>query len=247
MEPECVEGPVRRAYRARALERCLRPGRFILNYKKLPYRTVWIEFPDIEPISHELGVAPTSKWPDGSGKYTVPLIFDPNTRTAVAESIVIARYIDDTYPDTPRVIPEGTAALQKCVAEFVWRTINLPLARNSRMEQLKFNPASVEYVQGVFRRRWGKKPEDLYSEDNWVEIEQGFDALAGFLDFNGVGKEGSFAGEKLCFADFEVAGHLQWIRTVSGENSEEWRRVCSWNGGRWRRFLDQFEPYMAVD
>lgn len=38
-------------------------ARFILNYKRLPYQTVWLSFPDIEAELQKLGVAPTtSPW-----------------------------------------------------------------------------------------------------------------------------------------------------------------------------------------
>ena len=58
-------------------------------------------------------MGPTGTWPDGSPMYTLPAIHDPSTGTSVADSTAIARYLDATYPDTPRVIPEGTEAFRE--------------------------------------------------------------------------------------------------------------------------------------
>lgn len=55
-----------------------------LNYKKLPYRTEWVEYPDIAPKFKELGIAPNTrdpkfeyscpaaKFPDGAYVRTLP-------------------------------------------------------------------------------------------------------------------------------------------------------------------------------
>lgn len=99
--------------------------RFTLNYKRLPYKTVFVEFPEIARVSQEIGARSTGTWPDGSPKYTVPAIYDPSTKTTVAESITIARYLDETYPDTPRVIPEGTEAFHAAI-EVAIRTVIHP-------------------------------------------------------------------------------------------------------------------------
>ncbi|TFY51247.1 hypothetical protein EVJ58_g10668, partial [Rhodofomes roseus] len=74
--------------------------RFALNYKGIPYRTQWVEYPDIAPLLTSLGVSPNtpSTW---TFPYTLPAIYDPRTRTVLMDSIKIARYLDETYPDTP--------------------------------------------------------------------------------------------------------------------------------------------------
>ena len=91
-------------------------NRLTLNYKGLPFKTVWVEYPDIARVSKEVGFKPSGTWPDGSPMYTLLAIFDPNTSTALADSDAITRYLDATYPDTPRVIPEGTEAFHAATA-----------------------------------------------------------------------------------------------------------------------------------
>jgi hypothetical protein len=53
--------------------------RYSLNYKGIPYKTVWLEYEEIEPFSKRLGALPTSNKPDGRPHYTLPMIHDPAT------------------------------------------------------------------------------------------------------------------------------------------------------------------------
>ena len=87
--------------------------RAVFNYKGIPYRTEWVEVPDIEPLSKKLGINPTGQKKDGSPFYTLPAIYDPATGTAIADSFAIAEYLENTYPETPSVFPKESAALQK--------------------------------------------------------------------------------------------------------------------------------------
>ncbi|KAF8994491.1 hypothetical protein BDQ17DRAFT_1401424 [Cyathus striatus] len=85
--------------------------RYVLNYKQLPYKTQWIEYPDIELFCKNKGIAPTGTKTDGSPFYTLPAIHDDTTGVFLADSIPIAQYLDETYPYTPVVIPIGTEVL----------------------------------------------------------------------------------------------------------------------------------------
>jgi hypothetical protein len=41
------------------------PVRYALNYKKLPYKTVWLEIHEIEPFAKKLGAKATKVKPNG--------------------------------------------------------------------------------------------------------------------------------------------------------------------------------------
>jgi len=84
---------------------------YTLNLKGIPYKTEWVEYPDIEPICKKLGIAPTYKNADGSDRYTIPAIHDPSTGVYISDSVLIAEYLDKTYPYTPQVFPHHTHAL----------------------------------------------------------------------------------------------------------------------------------------
>jgi glutathione S-transferase len=82
-----------------------------LNYKRISYRTVWVDYPDIKAVSLEIGAQPTSYNAAGEGHYTLPAIRDPNSGEVVANSMDIAMWLDKKFPERP-VLPAGTAALQ---------------------------------------------------------------------------------------------------------------------------------------
>ncbi|KAL8917301.1 MAG: hypothetical protein Q9208_008022 [Pyrenodesmia sp. 3 TL-2023] len=74
--------------------------RLVLNYKALPYRTHWLEFPDIAPClkSHDIP-------PNAQGiAYTVPTIHFPSSRNHpkdeyIMESRAIAIALETAYPE----------------------------------------------------------------------------------------------------------------------------------------------------
>ena len=47
----------------------LSPVRYALNYKKLPYKTVWIEFHEIGPVAKKVGAKPTRIKPNGWARF----------------------------------------------------------------------------------------------------------------------------------------------------------------------------------
>jgi len=92
--------------------------RYVLNFKGIPYKTIWLEITDIEPAMRRIGAPPTGTKPDGSPLYTVPVIVDHSRRSpsggpiVVSESFLIAEYLDEAYPSPGPLFPEGTKALQ---------------------------------------------------------------------------------------------------------------------------------------
>ena len=66
--------------------------------KGIPYRTVWVDCTDIEALCKKLGVSPTTTRPSGDPCYTLPTIYDPNTKRAVTDSAAIVRYLESAYP-----------------------------------------------------------------------------------------------------------------------------------------------------
>ena len=158
--------------------------RYTLNFKGIPYKTEWVEYPDIEPLCKKLGISPTYKKADGSDHYTLPAIYDPSTGTYIADSIRIAEYLEKTYPDTPQVFPHNTIALQ---AHFT-------LAFGSNLSTLwnfiipatytKLNPRSQEYFRRTREKSFGKAMEDITpngrsSETNWERLTRGMRRMAG--------------------------------------------------------------------
>ncbi|KAI9456326.1 hypothetical protein HD554DRAFT_2145587 [Boletus coccyginus] len=94
---------------------CITPGRpwspntmktrYCLVYKRLPFTTVWVELPDIAGLLQSKGIT--------HPPYTLPAIEDPNTGAFTMDSLAIAAYLDETYPETPSVLsPAARAGLE---------------------------------------------------------------------------------------------------------------------------------------
>ncbi|KAI0712271.1 hypothetical protein C8Q76DRAFT_797142 [Earliella scabrosa] len=232
-------------------------ARYCLNVKGIPSTTVWVEFPDIAPLCKRINAPPTGTWgPDGSPMYTLPVIYDPNTDTVVAESTVIARYLDKTYPDTLTVIPKETAALDAAFYRALWSTIPI-MDILSIMVPAAFvvlNPASAPYFRETRERFMGAKIEEIApigSEKrakHWEAVKKGFHEVARWLSADGSEGRRFFLGaDTVCYADIRVAAILVWIRETLGEGSDEWKDVLSWDGGRWAALMDEMRRYELVD
>ena len=221
-----------------------------MDYKRLPYKTVFVEFSEIARVSQEIGAKPTGTWPDGSPKYTVPAIYDPSTKTAVSDSVAIARYLDATYPDTPRVIPEGTEAFQETVLVALRTVVGShsgPLVMTLVPPLL--SPDSAAYYsaknQGLLGESLMKELSVVGSaarEERWVALESALGKVVQWLEVDGKQRK-FFMGDTPCFADFIIGAGLEAMKTVLGEDGHEWQRVAQWHGGRWARLVAALERF----
>ncbi|KAF9820738.1 hypothetical protein IEO21_01181 [Rhodonia placenta] len=226
--------------------------RYTLNYKGLPYKTIWVEYPDIAQVCKEIGATPTSTKEDGSPYFTLPAIYDPSTNTALSESARIARYLDKTYPGTPVLIPPETdafhAAFQEALQRLVLQNIS-PLMLPPTCLQL--NPPSHVYFRETRERMYGKKLEEFtpvgpIRDEHWQKVQDGYSRMSSWLTADGKDKL-FFMGDKICYADISIAGWTVWMKLVLGPDSAEWAAIKAWDGGRWSRFMEHFEKYEFVD
>jgi len=218
-----------------------------LNIKGLPYRTVWVEYPDIEPLCKKIGAAPTHSV---AAPYTLPVIHDPAHNAVVSDSIEIARYLDRTYPDTIPLLPNGSRALQEAFQIAHTKTameasylIMLPLSC------VKLNPVSEAYFRKSREGRFGMKmeqfsPQGPTRDEHWKNLKEQYRILAGWLVKN---EKGPFMmGEQISYADITIAGPLIWMKTVFGVESAEWKDVLTWQNGRWASYMKEFERYEQI-
>ncbi|KJA20281.1 hypothetical protein HYPSUDRAFT_142565 [Hypholoma sublateritium FD-334 SS-4] len=223
--------------------------RYCLNYKALPYKTEWVEFPDIEAHCKKLGIPPTSVEADGTPAYTLPALHDPATGTYIADSLLIAEYLEKTYP-TPSIFPHGTAAFQALFDGALRKAALGPLwpfiipAVHTRLA-----PASAAYFRTTREPIFGKALEEVTPTGaegvaQWAAFEAGLDTVDKWYAKSG----GPFImGDTTSWADFIVGSWLIWLRTIWGEGSQQWKDVASWHGGRWAKVLGDLEEYQKVD
>ncbi|KAG5642389.1 hypothetical protein DXG03_002847 [Asterophora parasitica] len=223
-------------------------GRYALNFKGLPYKTVWVEYPDIEEVSKKIGAPPTGTKPDGSPFYTLPAIFDPSTNTAVSESIRIAEYLDKTYPDAPKLLPGGTHALQHAAINAYLPTGGPALQFAMPATHRILNAGSEHYFRINREPLFGKTLEDLTPtgperDVEWAKVKAGFNVVDEWLQ---AGEGPYFLGKTPSFIDFVVGARLFWFRAIFGEDSAEYKDILSWNEGRWAVYTEGLKQYETV-
>ncbi|KAJ7505494.1 glutathione S-transferase [Mycena galericulata] len=218
--------------------------RYALNYKGLAYKTVWVEYPDIADLCKKIGAEPAMICQDGTPHYTLPVIQDPKTGTVLSESLHIAEYLDSTYPDTPKVIPTGTFTLQKSFQ------VSCDQATNASTQFIIpaiagiLLPRSKEYYVRTREVRFGKKLSDVVPageahETAWKEFEEGLGRIDSWMK-----EEDLFImGDTPSFADLAITGKLQWFRKGFGEDSDKWKDIMAWHGGRWAKLLNNLKKY----
>ncbi|KAJ7579329.1 glutathione S-transferase [Mycena floridula] len=194
--------------------------RLALNYKAIPYITVWVETCEVEAKAKEIGAKPTSEQSDGSPLYTVPMIFDPKTGEVVADSILIMEYLDSHYPDTPKLDAKGT------------------LQNGFRIGLFSEVFTLLQFIYPKIQTMLRSEKDRIYAEGR---IQQIFGKTAprnsGQL---------LIMGDRISGLDFEVAALFLCARCVWGAESEEWKEIASWNNGRWAKLLDLCGKYQAV-
>ncbi|TFK52677.1 hypothetical protein OE88DRAFT_1628258 [Heliocybe sulcata] len=211
-----------------------------LKFKGLPYKTVWVEYPDIASVCQKIGATSTKTTPDGNPLYTVPTIYDPATERAVSDSYTITEYLDATYPSTPRLIPVGTEGLQAAFyAAFQDAGFFKLIPAFAPLIGTLLNPPSAEYFYGNTGRKealapW--RPEDP-NRDEFIQAgKQGFDVIAGWYEKAGEGKL-FIMGDTPSWADIVVASYFASVRNIFGRNSKEWKEITTWHDGRWEKLL----------
>jgi len=225
-------------------------ARAVLNYKRIPYRTEWVEYPDIAGLSKKLGINPTSQKKDGGPLYTLPAIHDPSTGIYMADSLAIAEYLEKTYPDTPSVFPDNTVALQKAFEPTFRQNISSVFSFIIPAVYPKLNPASKEYFRRTREISFGKKLEDLVPTGNdrteaWGSFKKGMDTIHSYL-ISTDNKGPYMMGDKISWSDLVLFSFLYWWKVIWGEDSQEWKDIASWNGGRWEAHINALKEYHTV-
>ncbi|TDL18664.1 hypothetical protein BD410DRAFT_793054, partial [Rickenella mellea] len=222
--------------------------RFILNYKRLPYKTKWVEYAELDHAMRSIGAPPASIRPDGRPVYALPVIVDynrdPHKPVMLSNPSKIAEYLDYTYPARP-ILPDGSKALQSLFVHYLTEVFARPLLpimiplshqRLSERSQSHFFPDG----QGMP----GPIPPGPQRDQAWATVHTSFDFLATIMDKNS-GDDGDgvvVCGKELTYADFALCAMLIWIERVSPH--EGWPRVKSWNGGRWLRLWERCRDFM---
>jgi glutathione S-transferase len=214
--------------------------------KGLPYKTHWLNFTDIKPEWKKLGLA---ERPAGSLiPYTVPSIYDPNTKRLVNDSTAIAEYLDEQYPDGPALIPPRTKAIQRAFVDQNFRAIADTFTAFVNIIFQSTNECDKEYFR-TSREAWfgGMKLEDVAPKGEAIEgmikgTEKYLNELAGWLDAAGPNAT-FFGGDQPLFVDVDVVSYFVYIKRVGGKDHPITKAVMTANGGRWEKYTEAFSKW----
>ncbi|KGO68298.1 hypothetical protein PITC_066650 [Penicillium italicum] len=185
--------------------------RLMLNYKNIPYKTIFLEFPDIEPTLKELGLVPG----ESASKYTVPAIHHVPTHTYIMDSLPIAHFLESTYPNphVPLTSELGVEIETKARGVLGRAIYSSVMPREIRI----LSPRSQEYFRRTREASLGHRLEDLLDGDReervWDGVSDAMGAVGELIRTHSA--DGPFVlGARPSYTDFFIAGSLQCIRVV---------------------------------
>ena len=206
-----------------------------MRYKDLPFETDWVELPDITPRMKEIGASP-SKRPDGTEKYTLPVLRDPNTGALVTDSFDIATYLDNTYPEKP-VFPRDTQSLIHAFDTVYIDLIRPAIKFLSLRAKEILKERSVEYFVTTREQNFNQElaefsPEGPERDQHWAGLEKVFAAAKMWYDKS----DGKWImRDTFCYADIITATNLLWLKRTL--HDDEWKKIAGWHDRRWEKFL----------
>ncbi|WPH03508.1 Hypothetical protein R9X50_00638800 [Acrodontium crateriforme] len=187
--------------------------RLMLNYKRIPYRTEFVEFPDIKAKMSEFGLVAYDPASGSKYEYTVPVIHHLPSDTYLMDSAPIAEFLEETYPERPILL---SSELGREI-EFKARGVIGPVFGKSVMprEIRILSSQSQAYFRETRETLLGHSLEKLldYEDEAWNAVDG---------DMRGVGElmqmhkaEGPFVlGARPSYTDFFIVGSLQSARVV---------------------------------
>ncbi|KAJ7136040.1 hypothetical protein C8R44DRAFT_662337 [Mycena epipterygia] len=223
-----------------------RKTRYALNFKRVHYRTEWVELPDVASVRQKLGATPVRKFRDGSSFYTLPVIHDASTDEIVGDSFDIALCLDKTYPDGPTLFPPSTIALQaafNAYADNFFQPFVILCVHG-----IPFNPETAEASKAAFCWRAGKERWDeltVVGEERARLLEQLDVALGREMAKWYSHSDGPFMeGENPLYADFILGGWLAFMSVTMP--AKEWEAIQTWHNGLWGKLHRALQKYAEV-
>ncbi|USW53929.1 Putative glutathione S-transferase, Thioredoxin-like superfamily [Septoria linicola] len=204
-------------------------ARLALNYKNLPYKTEWLEYPSVAPALKSYGIPPNSPSLNPNASYSIPAIRLPPSPTSSSssdqptytmDSLAIAHALESQYPTTPSLLFSGNdyaARAQSAINTLMpaLQPIALP-----RVPELLLNEVSAEYFNSTREKRFGMPLSSLAQSESaspeylWGEggsTQPGLKAIKELLEEN----EGRYVqGEEVSFADFILVGCWRFLEIL---------------------------------
>lgn len=192
--------------------------RLVLNYKKIPYTTVWLPHHEIGPRLQALGLPPnqpTGKPGPPPSPYTVPAIQLPDD-SLYMDSAAIAAALEQRYP-TPslhlaRGLHEQAQALVNQLAVPLLPVFMPRVGRDVlRAESEPAWRAKREAAFGMPVEEWERTKG---GEPAWVAAKPVLEKLDAFVATQKEDEGPFLLGSTLSYGDFVIAGMLEAFRRI---------------------------------
>ena len=231
-------------------------ARYALNFKQVPYTTEWVQMPDIAKVRQSLGIGACRKFADGKDFYTLPVLKDNDTGAVIGDTVDIANYLQNKYPDAGAgdlfpeqdlgfvcpgaveiLVPLSVRDDDSIHPDYALFNTNVDWAFTLHCQLtgsgMKWDPEVKDQVEEEFARRAGVKS---FQEMCVVgEARQGLlDSLQKTLkDLAAMYQRdasGPFLlGAQATYADIIVGG---WLRMFCKATEEgEWEQIAAWYDG----------------
>jgi len=136
--------------------------RVVLNYKGIPHKTKWVDFPDIDSVAKRIGAPHTFVRRSGQPLYTVPILRDTTLDRSIAGSLQIALDLERRYPNSPKLFPPGMEGIITDFDNKFTRSVGgalAPLLLSRIWAQLR--DGSKDYFRTSRERMYGETLEAL--------------------------------------------------------------------------------------
>ena len=177
----CCEGPTSllRDFLTLTINAAL--ARLVLNYKGIPYQTVWLEYPELESTFKSYGIPPNAE----GHEYTSPTVRIGDKY--VMDSVKIVAELEKEHPSPSLYLNSPTLLkiqqiLPKCIAAL--RATFMP-----KIPDALLNPASAGFWISKREKAFGKTLAQLAKEDGgddaWENATPMFKEIGDILRANG--------------------------------------------------------------
>ena len=189
-------------------------ARLTLNYKGLPYRTEWVEYPDLKPKFTSFGIPPNDKETNPNATFSSPAV-RLSDGTYIMDSLKIARALEKLQPEPSLHLDNGyTDRVQEVVLDInkALSPIGIP-----RVSAHILNEVSATYFSETRAKRFGMPLEQLAKSDKagetaWENAQPHIDALREILKEH---PEGPYVmGKTVSFADLIIAGFFRFAEIL---------------------------------
>ncbi|KAJ5116291.1 hypothetical protein N7456_000639 [Penicillium angulare] len=185
--------------------------RLALNYKRIPYRTIFLEFPDVRPTFYALGLVSSTE-----EAYEAPAIhYLPSDEYLMGSSRIID-FLEYKYAWPSLPAPSQSEAIRRIETQVrsyldtIFELSILPRIINI------LSPRSRTYHRHAAEKRYDFPIEELLDDEeetHWRMLEGGMREISGLLQAKkAVGPY--VLGGHVSLTDFMIAGYMQSARTI---------------------------------